>query len=373
MRSPAVSFAHIGESRGAHAVPFRRRSVGIKVASGYLRVTGCSRSEAASGNSTAKRCPRSWCRKRWLRYPRPATSRATTFTSPIRCSAKVRSTCCSFRVSFRTSKRPGRHPTTARSSVASPRSAASSFSTSAAPACPTEIDVRHVLPAIRVPTLILHRTAEQVIDVANARYMAEHIPSAKLIELAGIDHNYLVGGRDALLDEVEVFLTGARHVHEPERVLATVLFADIVGSTERAAALGDHSWRELLEAFYAKARAVLQQYRGREINTSGDGFLASFDGPARAIRCAGAIRDTVRSLGLEVRCGLHTGECELVGNDIAGIAVHIGARVGGLAAAGEVLVSQTVHDLVAGSGLAFEERGTHTLKGVPNAWHLFRA
>jgi class 3 adenylate cyclase len=235
-----------------------------------------------------------------------------------------------------------------------------------------EIDVRHVLPAIRVPTLILHRTAEQVIDVANARYMAEHIPGAKLIELVGPDHSYLEGDRDALLDEVEVFLTGARHVHEPERVLATVLFADIVGSTERAAALGDHSWRELFEAFYAKARAVLQQYRGREINTSGDGFLASFDGPARAIRCAGAIRDTVRSLGLEVRCGLHTGECELVGNDIAGIAVHIGARVAGLAAVGEVLVSQTVRDLVAGSGLAFEERGMHTLKGVPNAWHLFR-
>jgi class 3 adenylate cyclase len=236
-----------------------------------------------------------------------------------------------------------------------------------------EIDVRHVLPAIRVPTLILHRTAEQVIDVANARYMAQHIPGAKLIELAGVDHNYLTGDRDALLDEVEVFLTGARHVHEPERVLATVLFADIVGSTERAAALGDHSWRELLAAFYAKARAVLQQYRGREINTSGDGFLATFDGPARAIRCAGAIRDAVRALGLDVRCGLHTGECELVGNDIAGIAVHIGARVAGLAAAGEVLVSQTVRDLVAGSGLAFEERGTHTLKGVPNAWHLFRA
>jgi class 3 adenylate cyclase len=236
-----------------------------------------------------------------------------------------------------------------------------------------EIDVRHVLPAIRVPTLILHRTAEQVIDVANARYMAEHIPGAKLIELVGPDHSYLEGDRDALLDEVEVFLTGARHVYEPERVLATVLFADIVGSTERAAALGDHSWRELLEAFYAKARAVLQQYRGREINTSGDGFLASFDGPARAIRCAGAIRDTVRSLGLEVRCGLHTGECELVGDDIAGIAVHIGARVAGLAAAGEVLVSQTVRDLVAGSGLTFEERGMHTLKGVPNAWHLFRA
>jgi class 3 adenylate cyclase len=154
---------------------------------------------------------------------------------------------------------------------------------------------------------------------------------------------------------------------------ATVLFADIVGSTERAAALGDNAWRELLETFYAKVRVVLQKYRGREINTSGDGFLATFDGPARAIRCAGAIRDAVRSLGLEVRCGLHTGECELVGKDLAGIAVHIGARVVGLAAPGEVLVSQTVRDLVAGSGLVFEERGPHALKGVPNEWLLFRA
>jgi class 3 adenylate cyclase len=152
-----------------------------------------------------------------------------------------------------------------------------------------------------------------------------------------------------------------------------VLFTDIVGSTERAAALGDNAWRELLEAFYAKAREVLQHYRGREVNTSGDGLLAAFDGPARAIRCAGAIRDTVRSLGLEVRCGLHTGECELVGKDLAGIAVHIGARVASLAAPGEVLVSQTVRDLVAGSGLVFEERGSHRLRGVPNEWLLFRA
>src|SRR5262249_43764006 len=217
-----------------------------------------------------------------------------------------------------------------------------------------DIDVHQVLPTIRVPTLILHRTAERVIDVANARYMAEHIPGAKLVELAGADHSFLEGDRDAVLDEVEVFLTGARHVYEPERVLVTVLFAGIMGSTKRAAALGDHSWRELLAAFYARARAVLQQYRGREINTSGDGFIASFDGPARAIRCAGAIRDAVRSLGLDVRCGLHTGECELVGDDIAGIAVHIGARVAGLAAAGGVLVSQKVRVLGAGSGLAFE-------------------
>ncbi len=236
-----------------------------------------------------------------------------------------------------------------------------------------EIDVRDVLPSIRVPTLILHRAAERAIDVAHARYMAERIAGSKLVELAGVDHSYLAGDRDALLDEVEVFLTGAHHVHEPERVLATVLFIDIVGSTERAAALGDNAWRELLEAFYAKAREVLGQYRGREVNTSGDGLLAAFDGPARAIRCAGAIRDRVRSLGLEVRCGLHTGECELVGKDLAGIAVHIGARVAGAAEPGEVLVSQTVRDLVAGSGLEFEERGRRRLKGVPNEWLLFHA
>jgi len=236
-----------------------------------------------------------------------------------------------------------------------------------------EIDVRNVLPAIRVPTLILHRTAERVIDVGHARYMAQHIPDAKLVELAGEDHQPWLGDRDAVLNEVEEFLTGKHQVLEPERVLATVLFTDIVGSTERAAALGDRPWRELLEAFYAKVREVLKQYRGREINTSGDGFLAAFDGPARAIRCAGAIRDTLRALTLEVRCGLHTGECEIVGNDLAGIAVHTGARVAGLAAPGEVLVSQTVRDLVAGSGLCFEDRGVHPLKGVPNEWRLFRA
>jgi class 3 adenylate cyclase len=236
-----------------------------------------------------------------------------------------------------------------------------------------EIDVRIVLPATRVPTLILHRTAEHVIDVGHARYMAQHIPGAKLIELAGEDHLPWLGDRDTVLNEVEKFLTGKHQVLEPERVLATVLFTDIQGSTERAAALGDHSWRELLEAFYAKVREVLKQYRGREINTLGDGLLAAFDGPARAIRCAGAIRDAVRSLNLEVRCGLHTGEREVVGNDLAGIAVHTGARVTGLAASGEVLVSQTVRDLVAGSGLSFEDRGIHALKGVPNEWRLFRA
>jgi class 3 adenylate cyclase len=212
-----------------------------------------------------------------------------------------------------------------------------------------------------------------MIDVEHARYMARHIPGSKLVELRGEDHMAWFGDQDSILDEVEQFLTGSRHAHESERVLATLLFADIAGSTARAATLGDKSWRDLLAEFYARVREVLHQYRGREINTSGDGFLATFDGPARAVRCASAIRDTVRSLNLEVRCGLHTGECEIVGNDIAGIAVHTGARVAALAAPGEVLVSQTVRDLVAGSGLILEEYGTYTLKGVPNEWRLFRA
>ena len=234
-----------------------------------------------------------------------------------------------------------------------------------------EIDVRQVLPSIRVPTLILHRTAERVSDVEHARYMAQNIPGAKLVEFPGEDHVPWIGDRDAILDEVEQFVTGARHSYESERVLATVLFVDIAGSTERAVALGDRVWRELLEAFQSKVREMLLQYRGREIDTAGDGFLASFDGPARAVRCAGAIRDAVRALGVEVRSGLHTGECERSGDKLAGIAVHTGARVAGFAAPGEVLVSQTVRDLVAGSGLEFDARGTQVLKGVPGKWQLY--
>ncbi|MCA6117239.1 adenylate/guanylate cyclase domain-containing protein [Bradyrhizobium sp. WSM 1738] len=236
-----------------------------------------------------------------------------------------------------------------------------------------EIDVRDILPVTRVPTLILHRTDERVIDVKHARYMAQQIPAAKLIEISGQDHTLWVGDQDAIINEVEEFVTGHRQAAEPDRVLATVLFVDIAGSTERAAALGDGAWRVLLDAFYAKARGVLGQYRGREVNTAGDGFLATFDGPARAVRCASAIGDAVRPLDLKVRCGLHTGECEFVAHDIVGIAVHIGARVAALAGPGEVLVSQTVRDLVAGSGLTFEERGRHILKGVPDKWRLFRA
>jgi class 3 adenylate cyclase len=237
-----------------------------------------------------------------------------------------------------------------------------------------EIDVRNILPTIRTPTLILHRTADRVSEIGHARYMADHIDKAKLIELPGIDHVYWTDGGETIVDHIEQFVTGRRQApQQPERLLATVLFVDIVGSTQHAAKLGDNPWRELLEKFYAKMRDVLQQYRGREINTSGDGFLATFDGPARAVRCAGAIRDGVRSLGLEVRCGLHTGECEIVGDDLAGIAVHIGARVAALANPGEILVSQTVRDLVAGSGLVLETQGTHVLKGVPGEWHLFRS
>jgi len=234
-----------------------------------------------------------------------------------------------------------------------------------------EIDVRALLPSIHVPTLILHRSGDRNIGVENARFMAQKIPGAKLIELPSEDHFPWVGDIESILGEVEEFVTGARHAHGLERVLATVLFVDIVGSTERAVALGDRAWRGLLEAFQAKVREVLRQYRGSEIDTAGDGFLTAFDGPARAIRCAGVIRDAVRAIGVEVRCGLHTGECERTGEKLAGIAVHTGARVAGLAAPGEVLVSQTVRDLVAGSGLTFEARGTQVLKGVPGEWQLF--
>jgi class 3 adenylate cyclase len=234
-----------------------------------------------------------------------------------------------------------------------------------------DIDVRHVLPSIRVPTLILHRPAERVLDIGHARYMAQRIAGAKLVELPGEDHVPWVGNPSAILDEVAEFLTGARDAAHSDRVLATVLFVDIVGSTERAVALGDRAWRVLLERFQTQVRETLQQHRGREIDTAGDGFLAAFDGPARAIRCGVAIRDAVNALGIAVRCGLHSGECEVTGNKLAGIAVHIGARVAELAAPGEVLVSQTVRDLVAGSGLEFEERGAQALRGVPGQWRVF--
>jgi pimeloyl-ACP methyl ester carboxylesterase len=234
-----------------------------------------------------------------------------------------------------------------------------------------QIDVRHVLASIGVPTLILHRTGDRLTKVEQGRYMAGQIAGAKYVELSGIDHVHHVGDADAILDEIEEFLTGVRHVAEPDRVLATVLFTDIVGSTELAAAVGDRRWREVLDAHHAAVRRELTRYRGREVHTAGDGFLATFDGPARAARCAVAITQAVRPLGLEVRAGVHTGEVELMGDDIGGIAVHTGARVAAEAGPGEVLVSSTVKDLVAGSGIAFEERGAHVLKGVPGEWRLY--
>ena len=234
-----------------------------------------------------------------------------------------------------------------------------------------EADVRHVLPAIRVPTLILQRNDDAYRNPGSGRYFAETIPGAKYVELSGRDNLPYVGDQDAVLDEVEEFLTGARHAAEPDRVLATVLFTDIVGSTQRAAELGDRAWRDLLERHDALVRRELDRGRGREVDTAGDGFLATFDGPARAIGCAQAIAERVRDLGLEVRSGLHTGEIELAGDHVRGIAVHIGARAAALAGPGEVLVTSTVKDLVAGSGIEFEDRGEHALKGVPGEWRIF--
>ncbi|HEU5211348.1 MAG TPA: adenylate/guanylate cyclase domain-containing protein [Gaiellaceae bacterium] len=234
-----------------------------------------------------------------------------------------------------------------------------------------QIDTRSVLPTIRVPTLVIQRTGDREVNAEEERWIASQIPGATYVELPGDDHLPWIGDSDGLLDEVQEFLTGARRGPDPDRVLATVLFTDIVGSTERAAALGDGRWRELLAAHHAVVRDQLDRWQGREIDTTGDGFLASFDGPARAIRCACAVRHQVRTLGLEIRAGLHTGECERVGAKLAGLAVHTGARVAALAAPDEVLVSQTVKDLVAGSGIEFEPRGLHLLKGVPGEWHLY--
>ena len=233
-----------------------------------------------------------------------------------------------------------------------------------------DTDVRHVLPAIRVPTLVLHRAEDRIVTVQHGRYLGEHIPGARYVELPGDDHLWWTEGDD-ILDEVESFITGTTGAHPTDRVLATVMFTDIVDSTTRAAQLGDRRWRDLVEEHDKLVRSRLDRYRGREVKTLGDGFLATFDGPGRAIRCAAELRDSVRRLGLELRAGLHTGECEVSGDDISGIAVNIGARVGATAEANEVLVSQTVKDLVAGSGLDFQDRGEHELKGVPGSWRLY--
>jgi class 3 adenylate cyclase len=234
-----------------------------------------------------------------------------------------------------------------------------------------EIDVRGVLPAIDVPTLVLQRRDDRIARVGQGRYLARAIPGAKYVELEGEDHLAVAGDQDALLDEVEEFLVGSRRGSEPERALATILFTDIVGSTARAATLGDRAWRQLIERHDAAVRRQLALHRGREVKTMGDGFLATFDGPARAIRCAGALKHELAELGLEVRAGIHTGEVELIGDDVSGMAVNIGARIGALAGPGEVLVSSTVRELVVGSGLEFADRGIQTLKGAPGEWRLF--
>jgi pimeloyl-ACP methyl ester carboxylesterase len=239
-----------------------------------------------------------------------------------------------------------------------------------------DIDISGVLPAIRVPTLIVHREGDLGSDVRAGRYMAERIPGARYVELPGIDHGPWYGDADAILDAVDEFVSAAwqdaEHEPEPDRVLATVLFTDLVGSTAKAVELGDRAWRDLMLAHNERIRRQLARFRGHEVDTAGDGFFASgFDGPARAIRCARAIVDSVSELGLDVRAGLHTGECELIDGKIGGIAVNIGARVAAHAGPGEVLVSSTVKDLVAGSGLAFDDRGAHELKGVPGRWQLY--
>jgi class 3 adenylate cyclase/esterase/lipase len=238
------------------------------------------------------------------------------------------------------------------------------------------IDVRDVLPAIRVPTLVLHNAFDPWVKVGNGRYLAEHIHGATYVELPEEGHIPSAATSGPVLDEMERFLrrawdAGAWEESEPERVLATVLFTNIVGSSERATALGDRDWRKVLEQHHELVRRQLVRFRGREVDTAGDGFFASFDGPARAIKCACAISDSVRELGLDVRAGLHTGECELVDGKVAGIAVHTGARVASQAEPGEVLVSSTVKDLVAGSGIHFADRGVAALKGIPGEWQLF--
>jgi class 3 adenylate cyclase len=236
-----------------------------------------------------------------------------------------------------------------------------------------DIDVREVLPQIRVPTLLVHRTGDRAVDIGASRYAAGRIPGARLVELPGGDNLPFVGDTEAVAAEIEEFLTGARTPPMPDRVLATILFTDIAGSTERAAEVGDRRWRELLGRHDTLTRAQLERYRGREVKMTGDGLLATFDGPARAVVCAGAIGREVRALGLEIRAAIHTGEVELRNGDIGGIAVHIAARVMGLARPNEVLVSNTVKDLVAGAQIRFEDRSVHSLRGVPGQWHLFAA
>ena len=236
-----------------------------------------------------------------------------------------------------------------------------------------EIDVREVAKTVQTPTLILHRRHDMLVNVRHGRWLAENMPNARYVELPGQDHTPWYEDTGSTFSEVKEFLTGSRYEPEPERVLATVLFTDIVDSTRTAAELGDQRWRELLEGHARAVRDALGRFGGREVKSTGDGFLATFDGPARGVRCAREILDSSERLGISVRAGAHTGECEVMGDDIGGIAVHIAARVSALAGPSEVLVSRTVKDLVAGSGLEFSERGAHTLKGVPDTWELYAA
>ena len=232
-------------------------------------------------------------------------------------------------------------------------------------------DVRDVLPSIRVPTLVMHREHDDFLKVEHSRYIASKIPGARYVELQGIDNMFSVGDSEAVIGEIEEFLTGTRHEHEPDRMLATVLFTDICDSTRKAAEMGDRGWRFLLERHDALFRQALARHRGREVKRTGDGFLATFDGPARAIRCAASITEAMGSLGLQIRAGLHTGELEVMDGDLGGLAVHIASRVLGQAGANEVLVSGTVKDLVVGSGIDFEDRGERELRGVPGEWRLY--
>ena len=234
------------------------------------------------------------------------------------------------------------------------------------------VDVRSLLPRVAVPTLVMHRVGDRVVEVENGRYLAERIPGARWVELQGEDFVLWAGDLDAIADEMEEFLTGRRIGAEATRIVATVMFTDVVGSTVRAGAVGDRAWADLVQAHDARLRAELRRFGGREIDTAGDGFFASFDSPTTAIRCAQAVQGSVQDIGIEVRIGLHTGECEVVGDKLRGVAVHIGARVAGLAGPGEVLVSQTVRDIAAGSGFDFEDAGEHELKGIPERWHLYR-
>jgi class 3 adenylate cyclase len=234
-----------------------------------------------------------------------------------------------------------------------------------------QIDVRRVLPTIHVPTLVLHARGDMAVRAAAGRYMAELVPNARFVELPSADHLPWLADGERTMQEIKEFLTGEREAIEHDRVLATVLFTDMVDSTDRASQIGDRRWRELIEAHHMISVREIGRFRGRAVKNTGDGFLAAFDGPARAIRCARALVESLREIGIDIRAGLHTGECEMIGDDLGGIAVHTGARVSALAGAGEVLVSSTVKDLVAGSGIEFSDRGEHQLKGLPDAWRIY--